>query len=135
MSYQMIMQDVLRNLLWKCVLAYIDDVLVYSVNFQTHLQDLRGVFQRIRVAKLRIHFKKGQFAASQVRYVGHILARDGVKTDHEKTRVISQIPTPKSVHDVRIFLGCTNFFRKYIYHYSQTDAPLYQLLRREIEFN
>ena len=135
MSYQMIMQDVLRNLHWKCALAYIDDVLVYSVNFQTHLQDLRDVFQRIRVAKLRIHSKKGQFAASQVRYVGHILARDGVKIDPEKTRVISQIPTPKSAHDVRVFLGCTNFFRKYIYHYSQIAAPLNQLLRKEIEFN
>ena len=44
MSYQMIMQDVLRNLHWKCALDYIDDVLVYSVSFQTHLQDLRDVF-------------------------------------------------------------------------------------------
>ena len=86
------------------------------------------------MAKLRIHSKKGQFVASQVRYVGHILARNEVKIDPEKTHVISQIPTPKSAHDIHIFLSCTNFFRKYIYHYNQITAPLSQLLRKEIDF-
>ncbi len=134
MSYQMIMQDVLRNLHWKCALAYIDDVLVYSLGFQRHLKDLREVFERIRSAKLRIHPKKGQFATREVKYVGHVLSREGVKIDSSKTAAIAQMPTPKSVHDVRVFLGCTNFFRKYVFRHSQIAAPLTRLLRKDVEF-
>jgi hypothetical protein len=134
MSYQMIMQDVLRNLHWKCCLAYIDDVLVYSPNFQSHIRDLREVFQRIREAKLKLHPKKCQFAASEVRYLGSILSRKGVQIDPEKTKAISEISQPKTVHDIRVFLGCTNYFRKFIRGYSAIVTPLTRLTRKDVDY-
>ncbi len=134
MSYQMIIQDVLRNLHWRCALAYIDDLLVYSLGFTRHLSDLRQVFERIRKAKLRIHPKKGQFAAREVKYVGHVLSRQGVRIDPGKAAAIAQMSTPKSVHDVRVFLGCTNFFRKYICKYSLLAMPLTCLLKSDVDF-
>jgi hypothetical protein len=134
MIYQMIIQDVLRNLHWRCALAYIDDVLIYSLGFEQHLKDLRELFECIRKAKLRIHPKKGQFAVREVEYVGHVLSRQGVKVDPDKTAAIAQISTPKSVHDVRSFLGCTNCFRKYILGYSQIALPLTNLLKADNQF-
>ena len=71
MSFQMVMSQVLRGLTWKCALVYIDDILVYSKNFSSHLQHLEAIFDRLDNANLKLNPSKCAFATKRVTYLGH----------------------------------------------------------------
>ena len=59
------------------VVSYLDDLLVFSVTFQGHLADLRGLFVRLRYWNLKLKPSKCQFAKDQVTYLGHVISKDG----------------------------------------------------------
>ena len=78
-TFQMVMGQVLRELNWKHVLCYKDDILVFSSKFQEHLIHLGQVFDNLTKAKLTLKGKKCHFAVEQVKYLGHIITKDGVE--------------------------------------------------------
>ncbi|SPC64318.1 uncharacterized protein UHOD_11723 [Ustilago sp. UG-2017b] len=77
--------------------------------------------------------EKCQFSTSQTEFLGFVVSDQGVSMDPSKTEVITNWPVPKSVHDVQVFLGFCNFYRKFIPQYSRTAYPLTQLLRKEAQ--
>ena len=78
MSFQLLMSLVLKGLNWKFVLCYIDDILVFSPDFNTHLHHLTEVFQRLRDAKLTLKPSKCKFGVEQVVFLGHVISSEGV---------------------------------------------------------
>ena len=94
-TFQRLIEVVLTGLLWKECFAYIDDVLVSSPDFGSHLAHLQEVFHRLRKAGLRLKTKESSFLKSTVSYLGHLLTSDGIQPDPEKTsRVIQVIQHP-----------------------------------------
>ena len=87
-TFQSMMSLVLRDLNWKCVLVYVDDILVFSCTFEEHLNNLSQVFDRLRNANLKLHPDKCHFAVKELKFLGHIISREGVKVDYEKTRAV-----------------------------------------------
>ena len=81
-------------------------------------------------AGLKLKPKKCHFARSEIRYLGHIVSRDGVKADPEKLRAITSYPTPHDVKELRQFLGLTNYYRRFIEGYSVITEPLHKLTRK-----
>ena len=63
--------------------------------------------------------------------LGHIVSKDGVETDPKKVKVIQEWPIPKTVYDVRSFLGFTNYYRKFLFRYSKIARPLHELTSGE----
>lgn len=82
-------------------------------------------------ANLRLHPSKCHFAVKQLKFLGHIISRDGVEVDPEKTKAVSEFPTPKTQTQVRSFLGMANFYRRFIKNHSDIVAPLNALLRKD----
>ena len=72
---------VLAGLVWKCVFAYTDDVLVCSRTFEDHLSHLEQVFARLRLAGLRLNPQKCMFLREKVPYLDYIVTRDGIMPD------------------------------------------------------
>ena len=134
-SFQSLMTKVLQSLLWSTALVYIDDVIIFSKSFAQHLHDLDLVFSKLREAKLTLQPTKCNFACKQVKYLGHIINKDGIQVDPEKTQAISTFPIPKSSKQVKSFLGVCNYYRKFIQGYAKLASPLTKLTAKDIKFS
>ena len=129
-TFQRLMECVLAGLTFEQCLIYIDGIIVFSATFPQHLERLRTVFEHLARAGLKLKPKKCHFARSEIRYLGHIVSRDGVKADPEKLRAITSYPTPRDVKELRQFLGLTNYYRRFIEGYSVIAEPLHKLTRK-----
>ena len=133
-SFQMVMSQVFRSMTYKNVLVYVDDLLVYSKDFGTHLNDLQEVFTRLQKANLKLSPEKCTFAAKTIKFLGHIISKNGISVNPEKTKALVTYPVPKQSKDVRSFLGSCNYFRRFIKNYAARAAPLNKLLKQDSKF-
>ena len=126
-TFQSILNGIMRNINWRYVLCYIDDIVIFSPTFELHLQHLSEVFQRLREAGLKLSPSKCFFAQKQIRYLGHILNKDGVQPDSSKFEKVQNLPIPRNPTDVKSVLGLFNFYKKFVKGYSKVCAPLFNL--------
>ena len=133
-TWQRLLTRVLSDMLFKCAIVYLDDVCVMSRDFPEHYKHLQMLFKKFRDANLRTNGKKCNFAKDEIKFIGHILSKDGVRIDSSKTEVIASWPRPKSAKQIRSFLGMTNFYKRYVDRYSQRSAPLRNLLAKDVPF-
>lgn len=125
---------VLRGLTWQIALIYLDDVLVYSRTFDEHLQHLRLVLERFRESGLNLKPSKCHFGQKQVNYLGHVITSEGIQPDPAKIKAVHEYPVPKTVKDVRAFMGLTNYYRKFVKGFAQIASPLHELTKKGAKF-
>ena len=134
-GYQFLMAKVFdRSLGFDRIIPYLNDVLVWSSLFEEHLQHLKKIFDRLMETGLRLHPKKCSFAGSECTYLGIKLTREGAKIDESKFEVIKNYPRPTNVKEVRQWIGFVAFYRQFLKDFSKICAPLYRLLRKDVEF-
>lgn len=129
------MQHVLRDLLDTCVVVYLDDVLVHSPTREQHLTDLRNVMDRLQKADLRLKRKKCFFGVDQVEYLGFVISKQGISMDPKKVTAMLSWPRPKSVTDVRSFLGLVGYYRKFLKGFADVTAPLVELTKKNVPWD
>ena len=127
-TFQRLMERCMGELNLRDCLIYLDDVIIFSSTFQEHLDRLEAVFFRLRQHNLKLKASKCEFMRSQVTYLGHVVSEDGIQTDPEKTEAIKSWPTPKTVKDVRSFLGFAGYYRRFIKNFASIARPLNDLL-------
>lgn len=130
-TFQAIMNDIFRAYLRKFVLVFFDDILVYSLTWEDHLQHLEVVLGTLQVHQLKANGKKCQFGQTAVEYLGHVVSQFGVAMDPSKVSSIIRWPVPKSIKAVRGFLGLTGYYRRFIKDYGKIAQPLTTLLKKE----
>ncbi len=116
-TFQRAMQTVLSGLAPKRALVYLDDILIFSETFEKHLVDLKEVLERFREYKLKIKAKKCNFCPKELQYLGYIITPEGLKPDPSKVAAVQKFPQPKTVTELRRFLGLTGFYRRFIEGY------------------
>jgi hypothetical protein len=134
-TFQNVMNHVLAPLLGKCVLVYIDDILVYSKSMEEHASHLAQVLELLRQAKLYCKWSKCAFGKAETPFLGHLIGQDGVRVDPKKVAVLQKWPPPQSVEQVRSFLGLATYFRKFIPQFASIAHPLHQLTRKGATWN
>ncbi|CAH2093702.1 unnamed protein product [Euphydryas editha] len=112
------------------ILAYLDDLLVISDSFDKHLLDLRAVFDRLRVFKLRANRDKRSFTREQVKYLGHVISQEGISPDDDKVRAVLDMKEPNNLQQLRTFLQTCSWFRKFIPDFARVSEPLTRLTRK-----
>ena len=133
-SFQSLMNTIFADLLRKCVLVFMDDILIYSPSLEAHVVHLRQVFQILQQHQFLIKRSKCLFAQKQVEYLGHIISAAGVATKPSKVTAVQSWPTPQSLKDLRGFLGLTGYYRKFIRNYAMISKPLTMLLKKGFPF-
>ena len=127
-TFQRTMNHVLRRC-QEFTQAYIDDIGVFSHNWQEHLRHFQEVFDQIQQAGLTVKLKKCRFGQDNTRYLGHVIGDGEVQPDPEKVRSVQNYPKPKTKKDVRSFLGLAGYYRRFIPGFTTVAAPLTQLTK------
>lgn len=125
-----LMDMVIPSRLRENVFIYLDDLLVCSPDFQTHMKLLSQVASCLRTAKLTINVGKSKFCQKEIRYLGYIVGNGCLKVDPEKVKSIAEFPLPKTPKQVRRFVGMTNWYRSFIGNFSDLAGPLTNCLRK-----
>lgn len=134
-TFQSLMNTIFGPLLRKCVLVFVDDILIYSPTLEFHLDHLQQVFQILHQHQLLLKKSKCSFAQQTLEYLGHIISKDGVATDPKKNEAVAQWPTPTNAKQLRGFLGLSSYYRKFIRNYGVLSRPLTDLLKKDALFH
>ena len=134
-QFQRLMSRVLHGLEWKVCLVYIDDVIIFSSSFAEHLSRLQLVFDRFRAANLKLKPSKCYFARDSVNYLGFVVSSKGIAPDTYKLDAVRSFPTPKTVKEVRSFLGLCNYYRRFVKDFANIASPLNHLTRKNVRFS
>lgn len=129
--FQCLMNSVFAPYIRKFVIVFLDVILIYSRNILEHMTHLQLVFDTLRCNTLYAKLSKCSFARESIAYLGHIISRDRVATDPDKTSVMHNWPRPTTVTELRGFLGLTGYYRKFVRHYGIIAKPLTNLLKKK----
>jgi len=134
-AFQRFMNDVFSDLLDVCVVVYLDDILIYSDDITQHQSHVKEVLKRLRKAGLYAKAEKCEFHSDSVEYLGYVLSPAGLTMSDAKVKTIQEWPEPKKVKDIQSFLGFANFYRCFIFNYSDIVIPLTRLTRKDTPWN
>ncbi|KAL1139302.1 hypothetical protein AAG570_006288 [Ranatra chinensis] len=123
-------RKVLGPELGRHVFAYLDDIIVCSAQFDEHVGTLDRVFKRLKEAGLTLSLENCQFCRPELRYLGYVFDRAGLRIDAQKVECIVNFPAPRTSTHVRRFLGMCGWYRRFIPHFSTVAAPLTDLLKK-----
>ena len=127
-TFQTMMNDIFHvEVTQGHVLIYLDDILIFDKDLNTHHQHVRQVLERLRENKLYLKPEKCEFDMLEVEYLGVIVSENKVKMDPVKVEGIMDWPTPQCKRDVQVFLGFCNFYRRFIEHFAGIARPLHVL--------
>lgn len=132
--FQRVMEKLMRGAHHSYCLIYIDDLLVFSSDFEQHLVHLGEVFDRLLAAGLTLKPSKCSFAKKEVHYLGFIIDRHGIRPDEGKVKIIKEFPAPRSVTEVKSFLGLANYYRRFVKGMAEIAAPLNRLTKKGVDF-
>jgi len=133
-TFQREMNRILFDLLGKCVLVFLDDVLIFSRSREEHIVHLNQVLAIFILHKVKINIKKCSFFKEEVEVLGHVVSKDGLKTIKSKTQAVEEWVQPKDVSELRSFLGTVGYYRKFINNFTALAAPLNLLLRKGVAY-
>ncbi|RXN35730.1 Retrovirus-related Pol polyprotein from transposon 412 [Labeo rohita] len=126
-TFQRIMEKCMADINLKEVLVFIDDIIVFSKSLEEHEQRLIRVLTRLREYGLKLAPEKCVFAQTSVKYLGHIVSAQGVTTDPAKVEAVKTWPIPKTLKELRSFLGFIGYYRRFIKDFSKKVRPLNEL--------
>jgi len=130
-----LMDRVIPNHLRDEVFVYLDDLLVVSETFEKHLKVLSEVSKQLRKAGLTINVRKSKFCLKEVNYLGYVVGNGTLQTDSSRITAVLDFPPPKSVRQLRRFLGMAGWYRRFIENFANTTAPLTNLLMKGKRFS
>lgn len=116
------------------VFCYVDDIIIVSGDYETHLVLLKRIHQRIRETNLTINLEKSKFFRSSLKCLGHIVDECELCTDPEKIQAVIDFPIPKNAKVVKMFLGTRSWYRRFIRNFSSIAAPLNALTSSKTKF-
>ncbi|UYV67832.1 hypothetical protein LAZ67_5002180, partial [Cordylochernes scorpioides] len=134
-TFERMIDNLLKGLKWTICLCYLDDIIVFSDGFEEHLRRLQLVLNCLKKAGLCLNSKKCKFGAKTITVLGHEVSENGIRPDQEKIRAVRDFATPRSLKEVRSFLGLSSYYRRFIPNYAHVAQPLNDLLRKDSEFN
>ena len=132
-TFMRLMNEVLCAFIGKFVVVYYDDILIYNKSDE-HLDHLHAIFDALRDACLFGNLEKCTFCTDRVSFLGYVVTPQGIEVDQAKVEAIQGRPIPKTITQVRSFLGLAGFYRHFVKDFSTIAAPLNELTKKGVPF-
>ena len=127
-TFEAMMETMLRGLLWKKCLVYLDDIIVYGSTFKQCSKNLSEVLRKLESYGLKLKPTKCKLFRQSVEYLGRIVSGDGIKADPSKVLVVENWPLPTNLKEIRSFIGFCSYYRDFIPGFSYVATPLQALI-------
>uniref|UniRef100_A0A2N9GYX5 RNA-directed DNA polymerase n=1 Tax=Fagus sylvatica TaxID=28930 RepID=A0A2N9GYX5_FAGSY len=134
-TFQRCMMSIFSDMVGEIMEVFMDDLSVFGNTFDDCLDNLGKVLARCEEKNLVLNWEKCHFMVSSGIVLGHIVSSKGIEVDKSKIELITKLPTPKTVKDVRSFLGHAGFYRRFIEGFSSIAKPLCKLLLKDTPFD
>ncbi|XDV32819.1 hypothetical protein PO909_003528 [Leuciscus waleckii] len=108
--------------------AYLDDLVIYSVDWSEHVSSLRTVFEHLEKASLTLNLAKCEFGQATITYLGKEVGQGQVRPLEAKVTAITEFPAPTIQRELRRFLGMAGYYRGFCKNFSTVAHPLTSLL-------
>ena len=134
-TFQRMMDEILKSHLYKRCFVYMDNVMVFSRSLQEHINDLKLIFSSLKSANLKIQLDKSEFLTKKVEFLGHIVTDKGLQPNPKKIHAIQQFPIPKTVKEIKSFLGLVGYYRRFIPNFANIVYPINKCTRKGEKIN
>ena len=133
-AFMDLMNRVFRPYVDQFFVVFIDDILVYSKDRESHDTHLRVVLEILRKEQLYAKLNKCEFWLTEVSFLGHIVSKEGIQVDPKKIEVVVEWKPPRNVTEVRSFLGLAGYYRRFVKGFSMIAAPMTRLLQKNVKY-
>ena len=130
-------QQLISIVLQDCsdfAMAYLDDIIIFSQNKEDHLKHIKIIFKKLKKADLKLKESKYDFFKKEIHYLGHLISVSSIQPLPEKLDSIHNMPKPRSLKEIKQFLGLISHYRKFVPRFSDMARPLTKLLAHDCEF-
>lgn len=132
-TYARLVRLALQGIPWSVALPFLDDTLIHSSNFEDHLKNLDEVLTAFAKSKLRLGPSKCSLFAKSVKYLGHLINKDGQQVLPSYAKTVQEWPLPNTRRKVRVFLGKCSYYRRFIPGFQKLAMPLTEKLSSKSE--
>lgn len=123
-TFQRAMNFILKSVIGKICLVYLDDIIVFSKSIEEHVENLRVVFKLLEDANLKLKLAKCSFLKTSVDFLGHVISADGIAPNPSKVEAIAKYPRPRTVRELQSFLGLASYYRRFIKDFASIAHAL-----------
>ena len=127
------MSNILDNI--DNIIVYQDDILILTPDVKSHNDTLRRVLHTLKNCGIKLNYDKCKFYCDQVKYLGYVFDKNGIRPNPDKITPIVNAPCPVNVKQVQAFIGLCNYYSRFIPNFASTMAPLYRLLQKMFLFH
>ena len=128
-TYHRIMDIILSGLPPDRVLAYLDDIVIFSRSWDEHKQDVKLVLDKLETAGITLRPEKCMFGSNEVDYLGYYMNEYGIRPQKALVEAIQDFARPESKKEVRRFLGTVGFYRDFMRNFADISTPLRNLTK------
>ena len=129
-QFQAYIHQVLAGLIDVTCIVYLDDILIFSDTEEEHEGHVREVLRRLRDAKLFLKLPKCEWHTQRTEYLGYVVSPEGIQIDKDRIKTIQEWPEPRTVREIRVFIGFMNYYRRFIAGFSRLALPLTKLTQK-----
>ncbi|GJX59009.1 putative reverse transcriptase domain-containing protein [Tanacetum coccineum] len=130
-----LMNQVCKLYLDKFVIVFIDDILIYSKSKAEHAEHLKLILELLKKEELYAKFSKCGFWLSKVQLLGHVIDSEGIHVDPAKIESIKDWGSPKTLTEIRQFLGLAGYYRRFIEGFLKISKPMTKLTQMNVKFD
>ena len=123
-TWARLVTQVLQEIPKTQLIVFFDDLLIHSPNLEAHVETLKQVFVLLKRAGLRLNMEKTDWVKAEVKFLGHLISDQGVTVPPEFSQIIKDWPLPKTLKDLRSFLGKCNYYRSHFQNFAIIASPL-----------
>jgi hypothetical protein len=132
--FQRLMDKILGRFKWQTALVYIDDIIIYSKDVATHINDIGTILSLVAKSGLTLSLTKCHLAYQSLTALGHTVSNLGIGTADGTVKAVKEFPEPKNVKQLQRFLGLCVYYRRFVQGFAKIAAPLYNLLKKDTPY-
>ncbi len=130
-TFQRLINDMLREYLDDFAITYLDDILIYSDDLEMHRRHVHKVLRKLSERVLYVKKSKSKFEAKEIKFLNYVIQSEQIEKNSKKTDAVRNWPSSKQVKKVQAFLRLTNYYQKFVPNYAKIAEPLTQLMRKD----